>query len=279
MRRRAFGTLLVGRSPLGREGLSRILGSAAFKVLASAERVQDLEFESDDPLLLVLDCWGTDADEAGQIAAFKDKCRAGRVAVIADERPAERITAAFLAGANAYFIRLIGAEAFVKGLELVMLGGTILLAGKRDTLAWVTAGPAIHEPAEYAPTMQPGIKPVPRTPAPAHLPGWATPPLVPCRHLPGAIKAPECSARLSSREQCILRCLAEGDPNKVIARKTNISTDTVKVHVKAILRKVGVGNRTQAAVWALNNISATETSDKVLHSPIRPPGAWSGLGS
>jgi DNA-binding CsgD family transcriptional regulator len=87
--------------------------------------------------------------------------------------------------------------------------------------------------------------------------------------LPGAIKAPECSARLSSREQCILRCLAEGDSNKVIARKTNISADTVKVHVKAILRKVRVGNRTQAAVWALNNISATETSDKVWHLPTR----------
>src|SRR5260370_2979107 len=271
MRRRAFGTLLVGRSPLGREGLSRILDSAAFKVLASGERVQDLEFESDDPLLLVLDCWGTDADEAGQIGAFKDKCCAGRVAVIADERHAERITAAFLAGANAYFIRLIGAEAFVKGLELVMLGETMVVRGLRDARAWVMAGPAIHEPAEYASTMQPGIKPVPRTPAPAHLPRWATAPLVPCRHLPGAIKAPECSARLSSREQCILRCLAEGDSNKVIARKTNISADTVKVHVKAILRKVGVGNRTQAAVWALNNISATETSNKVFHLPIPPP--------
>jgi len=33
----------------------------------------------------------------------------------------------------------------------------------------------------------------------------------------------------------------------------NIAEATVKVHVKAILRKIGVDNRTQAAIWAINN--------------------------
>ena len=55
---------------------------------------------------------------------------------------------------------------------------------------------------------------------------------------------------LSARETEVLRRLAAGDPNKLIARACGITELTVKAHVKAILRKVGARNRTQAAVWA-----------------------------
>nr|WP_281377252.1 LuxR C-terminal-related transcriptional regulator [Stakelama sediminis] len=57
-------------------------------------------------------------------------------------------------------------------------------------------------------------------------------------------------ANLSDREQQVLRCLMVGYPNKIISRHLNISEATVKVHVKAILRKLRVSNRTQAAIWA-----------------------------
>jgi two-component system nitrate/nitrite response regulator NarL len=58
-------------------------------------------------------------------------------------------------------------------------------------------------------------------------------------------------ANLSSREVEILRCLVDGDPNKVISRRLSITDATVKVHIKAILRKLRVKNRTQAAIWAV----------------------------
>jgi two-component system nitrate/nitrite response regulator NarL len=58
---------------------------------------------------------------------------------------------------------------------------------------------------------------------------------------------------LSPREVQILRHLMNGHSNKAIARELSISEATVKVHLKALLRKVRVNNRTQAAVWALNN--------------------------
>lgn len=58
---------------------------------------------------------------------------------------------------------------------------------------------------------------------------------------------------LSPREVQILRHLMNGRSNKAIARELSISEATVKVHLKALLRKVRVNNRTQAAVWALNN--------------------------
>ena len=55
---------------------------------------------------------------------------------------------------------------------------------------------------------------------------------------------------LSSREAEVLQKLTAGHPNKVIARDCGIMESTVKVHVKAILRKIRAKNRTQAAVWA-----------------------------
>jgi DNA-binding CsgD family transcriptional regulator len=58
---------------------------------------------------------------------------------------------------------------------------------------------------------------------------------------------------LSPREKSIMQCLIEGASNKTIARKIDIAEATVKVHVKAILRKIRVHNRTQAAIWGMNN--------------------------
>ncbi len=60
-------------------------------------------------------------------------------------------------------------------------------------------------------------------------------------------------AGLSLREVEILESIMAGMANKVIARKFDICEATVKVHVKAILRKLGVENRTQAATWAVKH--------------------------
>jgi two-component system nitrate/nitrite response regulator NarL len=61
------------------------------------------------------------------------------------------------------------------------------------------------------------------------------------------------AASLSDRELEILRWLIMGCPNKVISKRMEISEATVKVHVKAVLRKLRVKNRTQAAIWAANH--------------------------
>jgi two-component system nitrate/nitrite response regulator NarL len=81
--------------------------------------------------------------------------------------------------------------------------------------------------------------------------------------------------RLSVRERSILSCLIEGDSNKVIARKIDIAEATVKVHVKAILRKIRVHNRTQAAIWAMSNASLNPEMGNGSWAPaksaLRPP--------
>lgn len=68
----------------------------------------------------------------------------------------------------------------------------------------------------------------------------------------GELRVSTGDANLSDREVEILRGLIRGEPNKVISRRLTVTEATVKVHVKSILRKLGVMNRTQAAIWGMS---------------------------
>lgn len=61
---------------------------------------------------------------------------------------------------------------------------------------------------------------------------------------------------LTNREYEILSLIAKGMSNKVIARELNISDGTVKVHVKHLLKKLGLRSRVEAAVWMVNQQGA-----------------------
>ncbi len=65
---------------------------------------------------------------------------------------------------------------------------------------------------------------------------------------------------LSDRETQILSCLVSGNSNKMIANRLAITEATVKVHMKSLLRKIKVNNRTQAAIWAVNHGMAPPTA-------------------
>ncbi len=55
---------------------------------------------------------------------------------------------------------------------------------------------------------------------------------------------------LTPREREVLALLADGLPNKLIARRLEISEKTVKAHLTSIFQRIGVTDRTQAALWA-----------------------------
>lgn len=75
------------------------------------------------------------------------------------------------------------------------------------------------------------------------------------RRVTGALATPRMSGEvevpLTQRESEVLRQLAHGLTNKEIGQSLGISYETVKEHVQHILRKIGVNDRTQAAVWAV----------------------------
>jgi len=74
---------------------------------------------------------------------------------------------------------------------------------------------------------------------------------------------------LSARELEVLRSLGEGKSNKEIARQLDISDETVKVHVKAILRKLRLKNRTKAALW----INGSRVPELLPDTDLKLPGS------
>src|SRR5260370_3333143 len=129
MKRGPIGTVLVGPSALLKEGLARILSAAGFRILASASGVDDPVLSSlpqEQSILLIIDV-SDDFDTAlGQIESFKQRYPAGRVAVLAHQHQLTEMVSAFRVGANAYLVKVATCETFIKSLELVMLGVTLL---------------------------------------------------------------------------------------------------------------------------------------------------------
>ena len=77
------------------------------------------------------------------------------------------------------------------------------------------------------------------------------------RSVSGALRTPRLANNLeislSEREGEVLRQMTRGLTNKQIAQTMAISYETVKEHVQHVLRKIGLTDRTQAAVWAVRN--------------------------
>jgi DNA-binding NarL/FixJ family response regulator len=77
------------------------------------------------------------------------------------------------------------------------------------------------------------------------------------RRISGALGTPRIrnlvEAPLTAREAEVLECVSRGLTNKEIAHELGISNETVKEHVQHTLSKLGLSDRTQAAVWAIRN--------------------------
>ena len=80
-------------------------------------------------------------------------------------------------------------------------------------------------------------------------------PLAPraAREVLAARHEPRPDADLSTREREVLVLVARGLPNKRIARELEISEKTVKAHLTSVFQRIGVTDRTQAALWAQRN--------------------------
>jgi two-component system, NarL family, nitrate/nitrite response regulator NarL len=280
MKREPIGTVLVGPSALLREGLARILSAAGFRILASAPGVDDPVLSSipkEQSILLIIDV-SDDFDTAlGQIESFKKRYPTGRVAVLAHQQQLTEMVSAFRVGANAYLVKIATCDTFIKSLELVMLGVTLL---PPEILTLISDRPDRNSNGRAAGYNGHAVddKDDPED-------GQADDDADDGEMIGTEVGTNEqvqqtrsgYTPQLSARQQSILGCLIQGDSNKTIARKMAIAEATVKVHVKAILRKIRVHNRTQAAIWAMGTgpfISAKDDASPPLESlPVEPfPG-------
>ncbi|NNM74079.1 response regulator transcription factor [Enterovirga aerilata] len=227
---RAVATCILSETTLFRDGLARILGRSSFKVVAqgSTDLVPKLQ-GGKAPKLFIVAFEGAAPHPPGVIEAIRCAHPDAYVVVVASHPSAEDIGRAFRSGAHGFLANSISSDGLLKSLEVVIAGGTVLPG---DVSALFTS---------------------PKTEQIRALPSLVEP------RVPSAAGD---SPPLSSRELVILRSLVNGDSNKHIARQLEIAEATVKVHVKAILRKIRVRNRTQAAIWAMNvGLSQGSSSD------------------
>ena len=234
-RRRDFAIILVGERGLLREGIERILRSANFRIRASAAPGDDLmasQIQADQLLFLIVHT-GDDFDATvEQIEFLRNRHPNARVAIVVTRYRLDDVVAAFRAGVNGYFADVTSCEVFAKSVELVMMGETVFPPA---FLSFALVDD--HHVSNRASSVGSS----------------------------GAmLTAGTIDPRLSPRERSILRCLIVGDSNKCIARKIEIAEATVKVHIKAILRKIQVQNRTQAAIWGVNHAFLAEAPDASL---------------
>ena len=244
--RHARFTIVLGRNSLRKNGLIQFLRSADFGTVTSVTSPDDLCTSRIRPgqVLYVLVHTGDDFEAAvEQIKSLKNRHPDGRVVMVADRYRLDESTAAFRAGANGYFVDVTSPDVFIKSIELVMMGEAVF-------------------PPAFLPFADP--KREHDNPKREHNNDGNDAPN-------GVAVTPDkqIAPQLSPREKSILRCLVEGDSNKRIARKIDIAEATVKVHIKAILRKIGLQNRTQAAIWGMTK-GWIEPREDTNSSPLAP---------
>ena len=232
-RRQSCETVLIGKNVLIREGIARILHTANFHIPVSASSPEELPSTLQAEKLMFLIVHTGDGFNVAieQIGFVKDRYPDARIAIVSDNYRPVDLASAFRAGANGYFVNVNSCDAFIKSVELVMMGETVF------------------PPAFLSFALDAGRDREPETAEPGE-----------CRQTILAAADEAILPQLSPREKAILSCLIEGDSNKCVARKINIAEATVKVHVKAILRKIRVQNRTQAAIWGMNHGSLVRST-------------------
>jgi two-component system, NarL family, nitrate/nitrite response regulator NarL len=183
-----------------------------------------------------------------------------RPVILAASHIPQAIVSALASGVRGFLCQDIPSQLFIKSLELVALGQTVIHP-QFHQMAFAQMAVEPHSTREFEATSASsgngGYKAIAELPRHSEVLSPAALVALPAAETPGTSNggpAGDVVRGLSRRELMILRSLTEGASNKVIALKLVITESTVKVHMKAILRKLRLQNRTQAAIWARTNI-------------------------
>ena len=278
-------TILIEQNAVIRESLQRMLVDGGFAVTGAFESVAALREAGSQPInvTVILSCpRGGDVDK--QVKEIKALHQSAAVVVLGGRCDLQAAVGAIQSGANACLHDATDSDSFFRLLRVASNDVIVIaLSGgspREIEKAVVAAAPVLDLPRRLA-TVQvalaasPATEPVLAVVAPPHeLPkprfgverqGTARQDIARQDPLPkiGRVNPPT----FSPRETAILQFLRKGEPNKRIARQLSLTESTVKVYLKSILRKIGVNNRTQAAVWAMSSINDGEL-DVSLHEDL-----------
>ena len=215
---------LVSECEITREGLGNILKSEGFTVIGSFGAVGEMKLpELHNDFFFVLDGI-VSSEQPRLVRQLKERFDSAPIVVLTERFEFTTMLECFHSGAQGYIVRSMKAQPLTTSLRLAALGERVLPPDLVDVFEHQTFTPMLRTPEQSDEEVN--------------------------------------RARLSPRELDVLCCLMAGYSNKVIARELKVCEATVKVHVKAILRKLNVHNRTQAAIWA----SSRGISEVELHA-------------
>jgi two-component system, NarL family, nitrate/nitrite response regulator NarL len=249
-RRERVPTVVIDKGALFRAGLCHILTGSRFRVAAEYGRLADvpLDLLGHKRGVVIVSLDHNPTAVLSWVSMLIERNENLCVLALGDRLDPELLVATFDSGAGGYLLRdEIGPDAVLKSLELVLVGGVVVPQG--FTILLRDAVP------------QPLIVPMPAPPSAivqAHRQVEIAPSAAENIVIEMKITPDPHLARLSDREQLILVHLTQGASNKHIARELNIAEATVKAHIKSLLRKIRVSNRTQAAMWAISHVRTSE---------------------
>lgn len=219
--------VLISPNAIAREGLSRIITSGDFMLLSSSPSPAEVDWSSCDDQILTVIDAGHCPRQSSMIPEVLEYRPGARCVILVDTFDYDGMLRCFEHDAQGYIVKDMPCNPLMASLQLAALGERILPSNLLDVML---------------------------RQAPCPDAGQGSPEQIG-------------QANLSQREIEVLSCLTAGYPNKLIARQLDVSEATVKVHVKAILRKLKVGNRTQAAMWGtsrgLNNLPSGTSSSTI----------------
>jgi len=247
-------TIIVDRNSMFRSGLAHALAHTRFTVIGEYSSIGDVTagtIPSTDCILLI----GLD-DEIRQstidFREFRTSDESLHVIILGEQTDEQELQAVINFWGKCYILKDdINSDNLLQYLELVMAGQIIFTHDLMRILwrGWASRS-AIAAPPQACP---------PDT-------DWEV------QRLISLMGDGQSACRLSERETAILMRLMHGASNKSIARELDIAEATVKVHVKSVLRKIRVKNRTQAATWAWARCS------QQANSPEPDGGISAGFG-
>ena len=189
--------------------------------------------------LVLLDLALGDADGFDLLAEFRAAYPAVPVVVVSASDRASDVIRAIDLGAMGFVPKRSSHGELHEALRMVMSGSMYV----PPSMLGLDFAPGGHSGGDTVPdVMRPSVPPAAGAPAAAALLGAAAQP-EPHQKLPSID-----DVGLTPRQAEVLTLLLQGLPNKLIARQLNLSVETVKDHVAAVLRALGVSSRTQAVL-------------------------------
>ena len=235
--------LVVDDHNLFRRGLIALLSlDTRFKVCGEAadigEALRRIEIERPD--LILLDNHLPGVRGVDGIASLKEAAPEARILMLTVSENEEDLTAALQAGADGYLLKTVELDHLSSYIIKVLDGEPVI---SPEMMAKLLT--AFRAKSSKPPTNDPVT-------APEHA-------------QPDQVPAEVGLALLTVREGEVLALIANGDSNKIIARKLDIAETTVKIHVHNILRKLQLSSRVQAAVYATDPAAGLS---KIKLSPV-----------